>query len=254
MIATEKSDIENLRRGGKILAGVLHEVAKLTVPGATTAELDIVAERMIRERGAVPAFLGYKPSGASYAFPAALCVSVNDEVVHGIPSEVRVLRSGDMATIDLGLSYNGLFVDAALTVLVGECDKGAQNLLLGTTEALKASIVAVRPGAHFGDIGAAVEAVAKKYKLSVVEELGGHALGKTPHEKPFISNVGKKGQGAKIVLGMVLALEPILTEGESIIVLDDDQWTYRTRDGSRAAHVEHTILVTETGAEILTVR
>lgn len=254
MIATQQSDIDNLRKAGKILAHVLHEVEKLTVSGATTAELDIAAERMILEQGAVPAFLNYKPSGAAYAFPAALCVSVNDEVVHGIPSEEHVLHDGDIVTIDLGLSYNGLFVDAALTVLVGECDAGAQNLRTGTQEALKAAIAAVKPGSHIGDIGAAVEAVAKKYKLSIVEELGGHALGKAPHEKPFIPNVGKKGQGGKIPLGMVLALEPILSEGKSIIVLDDDQWTYRTKDHSRTAHVEHTILVTEDGAEILTVR
>ncbi|MEI7719807.1 MAG: type I methionyl aminopeptidase [bacterium] len=253
MIAKKESDIQNLRTGGKILSEVLRELADKAKAGVTTAALDLAAEQLIRRAGAVPAFLNYKPQGASYPFPAALCASINDEVVHGIPSEERVLEAGDIVTLDLGLSFGGMFVDSAVSVCVGGGgDAGAQKLLTATREALTVGIAATQAGGHVGDIGAAVAAVAKKYGLSVVAELGGHALGKKPHEQPFIANIGRVGEGEKIVEGMVLALEPIFTEGKGTIDLASDQWTYVTRDGSRAAHFEQTILVTKDGAEIVT--
>lgn len=256
MIAKTEHEIAELRYSGKILAEVLRDLMKLVKPGVTTATLDLEAERMIREEGAVPAFLNYKPSGAKFPFPAALCISINDEVVHGIPSALRVLKDGDIVSLDLGLSYNGFFVDSARTMFVEERSKKndvqGQKLMDATRESLAAGIAAVKVGGRMGDIGAAIEAVARRYRFNVVEELGGHAVGKSVHEKPFISNVGEVGEGEKIIDGYVLALEPILSEGKGAISLLEDQWTYVTRDGSRAAHFEQTILVTKAGAEILT--
>ena len=252
MIAKTENEIIELRHAGKILSMVLSETLKLAKEGVTSAELDLAAERLIRDEGAVPAFLHYKPSGAKFPYPAVLCVSINDEVVHGIPSEERALTQGDVVTLDLGLSYNGYFVDSARTVCVGEGDMQAKKLLDGTREALAAAVSAARPGGHIGDIGAAVEAVARRYGLGVVAELGGHAVGKSVHEKPFIGNVGVVGEGEKILEGMVLALEPIFAEKKGGISLLEDQWTYVTRDGSRTAHFEQTILVRKEGAEILT--
>jgi len=252
MIAKTKEEIQNLARAGKVLAEALRHVAALVKPGVTTAALDLAAEQFILDAGCVPAFLHYKPDSASYPFPAVLCVSINDEVVHGIPSEGRVIQEGDLVMLDLGLSYKGYFSDAAITVFAGEADAAGKKLADATKEALAAAIQVVKPGARIGDISAAIEAVAKKYSFAVVEELGGHSLGRTPHEKPFVPNVGKAGKGEVLVEGLVLAIEPIFTEGKADIELDPDEWTYRTVDGSRSAETEHTILVTKDGAEILT--
>ncbi len=253
MIATTKKEIEGIRIAGRYLAEVLGELSKMVQPGISTAALDIAAENAIHARGAVPVFLGYRPDGAAHPFPAVLCVSVNEEIVHGIPREERLLEEGDIVSIDLGLSFEGYFVDSAVTVPVGEISAEDEELLLATKEALDASIAAAVVGGHLGDIGAAVEVVAKRRKFSIVEDLGGHAVGKAVHEQPFIANFGKKGAGEKIVEGMVLALEPMFSEGSPRIVLDEeDEWTYRTADGSRAAHFEHTIIVTKDGPEIVT--
>ena len=252
MIATTQEEIENLRISGKILSDTLKMLAGLAKAGTSTATLDLAAEKMIRECGGVPAFLHYKPSGAKYPFPAALCASINDEVVHTIPSEDATLKDGDIVSLDLGVSYNGYFSDSAITVYIGECDESGKKLINATREALAAGIATIKHGSHVGDIGAAVAAVAVRNNLGVVEELGGHALGKSVHEKPFIGNTGRVGGGVEIVEGHVLAIEPIFAEGSGDIVLDKDCWTYRTRDHSRAAHFEQTILVTKTGIEILT--
>lgn len=252
MIAKNQEEIESLRISGRILAEVLKETAALVGPGVTTAQLDIAAEKGIRERGGVPAFLNYKPKGGSYPFPAALCVSVNDEVVHGIPSEEKVLKEGDIITLDLGVSYNGYFTDSAVSVAVGEADAKTQRFFDGTREALAAAVSVAHGGVHVGDIGAAVQAVAKKYGYAVVKDLGGHAVGKSVHEKPFIENVGVKGQGEVLPEGLVIAIEPIFAEGKGDIVLEKDEWTYSTRDGSRAAHFEQTIILTKDGCEVLT--
>jgi methionyl aminopeptidase len=251
MIATTTEELQNLRKAGNILAEALRHTAGLVVPGVTTAALDLAAEKYIRDQGGIPAFLNYKQDGAAYPFPAALCVSINDEVVHGIPSETRVLQEGDMVMLDLGVSYNGYFSDAALTVFAGAADEAGQKLVDATKEALQAAIKLLKPGVRAGDIGAAIQAVAKKYGFAVVEDLGGHSLGLVPHEKPYIGNVGKAGKGEVLPEGLVIAIEPIFTEGKGDIVLDDDQWTYHTVDGSRSAETEHTILITKNGAEIL---
>jgi methionyl aminopeptidase len=270
VIATTLEQIKALRAGGKILAGVLKDVAALAKEGVSTAELDLACEHAIRARGAVPAFLDYQPEGASYPFPAALCVALNDEVVHGIPNEKRILRNGDVLSIDAGLSYQGYFVDAARTLVVGSStemvlgggeksliargigDLKAHQLVAATKEALQAAIAAVRPGKHTGDIGAAVMRVARNRGFAVVSDLGGHGVGSSVHEKPYIANEGREGEGEELVVGHVLAIEPMLSEGKGAIVLDEDEWTYRMKDGKRAAHFEDTVLVTESGVEVLT--
>jgi len=270
MIAITEEEKKALRSAGKILSGVLKDVIALAKEGTHTAELDLVAEHAIRARGAVPAFLDYQPQGAAYPFPATLCVSINDEVVHGIPNEKRILRNGDVVTLDAGLSYQGYFVDSARTIIVGDDtvsggivgelslaqrglgDLKAHQLINATTEALKAAIAAAKVGGHIGDIGAAVVRVARNRNFAIVEDLGGHAVGKTVHEQPFIANDGKAGEGEEIVEGMVLAIEPMLAEGKGAIILDEDEWTYRMEDGKRAAHVEDTVLITKDGPEILT--
>lgn len=255
MIIVNEQEREALRTAGRMLAEVLAETSALVVPGVTTAALDIAAEKAIRARGAVPAFLGYQPEGANYPFPAVLCVSVNEEIVHGIPRESVVLVEGDIVTLDLGLSYDGFFVDSAITLPVGEISEEDHTLLQATQEALVAAIAAVHAGVRTGDIGAAVEEVAKRYKLAIVEDLGGHAVGRAVHEQPYIANYGKKGKGDILPEGMVIALEPMLSVGSPRIVLDqEDEWTYRTSDGSRAAHFEHTLIVTKDGCEVITKR
>lgn len=268
MIATTASDLKNLRAAGKILAGVLDDLQKLAKDGVSAAELDLAAEHAIRARGAVPAFLGYRPQGSAHPYPATLCVSVDDEVVHSLPHQEKLLHNGQVVSLDLGLSYNGLFVDAARTLIVGyktgfatsgeqslrviEGDPKAQRLVVATHEALLSALATIRPGTHTGDIGAAILRTARKYGLSPVEELGGHGVGRTVHEPPFIDNQGKEGEGDEIKEGMVLAIEPMLTEGNGAIVLDEDEWTYRMKDGKRAAHFEDTVLVTKDGVDILT--
>ena len=198
MIATKKSDIENLREAGRILAEVLLATAKLVKPGVCAADLDLAAEEMIRARGGVPAFLNYQPSGAAYPFPAALCVSINEEVVHGIPTEDKIIKAGDIVMLDLGVSYNGFFSDAAYTVIAGKGDARGQELVAASREALAEALKVVRHGAHVGDIGAAIERVAKKYHFAIAEDLGGHSVGKTVHEKPFIPNEGRGGRGRAV--------------------------------------------------------
>lgn len=252
MIVTTKEEIESLTVGGKILADALRMLELSTVPGVTTAELDLKAEEYIRANGGVPAFLGYQPEGAKTPFPAVLCSSLNNEVVHGIPSEQRIIQMGDIVSLDLGLSYNGLFVDSALTLCVGSTDEKAKKLINATREATLAGIAACRVGSRIGNIGAAVEAVAKKRGFAVVQGLGGHAIGRALHERPFIANEGPADIGEKIVEGMVLAIEPMLSEGKGNIVLAKDNWTYLMKDGSRAAHFEHTILVTKGDPIVLT--
>ncbi|HUD02424.1 MAG TPA: type I methionyl aminopeptidase [Candidatus Paceibacterota bacterium] len=252
MISKTENEIKNLRTGGKLLARVLRELSAMVEPGITTASLDIAAEKIIREGGGVPAFLNYLPEGGAYPFPATLCISLNDEVVHGIPSTERVLKNGDMISLDLGLSYNGYFVDSARTLCVGEGDATAQKLIEATKEATMAGIKAARVGNRVGDIGAAIEEVAKKYHFEVVEDLGGHAVGKEVHETPYIPNEGVPGTGPKLQEGLVIAIEPMLAEGKGAITLMEDEWTYRMRDKKRCAHVEHTIIITKKGPEILT--
>lgn len=249
-------EIALIREGGKRLAAVVAAVAKEALPGVSTATLDERAEALIRAGGDTPAFLGYSPRGAKRPYPATMCISVNDEVVHGIPNEEpRTLALGDVVALDCGLVHEGLITDHAVTVIVGgDGDDEARRLVQSTREALEAAIAAARSGNHVGDIGHAVEGVAERYGFGIAYELGGHGVGYKVHEEPYISNVGDPGTGEELVPGMVLALEPILTTGlDGRVKLMKDGYTYVTRDGSRASHFEHTILITENGAaEILT--
>ncbi len=251
-IKTEQ-EIETLREGGKILAQILQTLAEKTKAGVMSDVLETTLREEIKKYGAKPAFMGYTPHGASRPFPAALCLSINSQIVHGIPHEHPVqIKEGDIVSLDTGIIFHGLYTDSAITVGVGEIDGKAKLLLKATKESLDAGINAVRPGVKTGDVGMAIEAVARKYKFKIADELGGHGVGYKPHEDPFMPNFGKKGEGVTLKEGMVLAIEPMLNEGTSRIVLEDDGYTISTGDGKRSAHFEHTVVVTKDGCEILT--
>lgn len=253
IIIKTKEEIDLLREGGKRLGKILAEVATHVRPGVTALELDAIAQREIEKLGDSAAFLGYKPAGHRVAFPAALCVSVNAEVVHGIPKENTVLKEGDVVSIDLGLKHDGLFTDHAITVPVGAVSKDKEKLLRITREAMYEGIAAIVPGARVGDIGHAVQSYAEKHgNYGIVRDLAGHGVGRAIHEDPFVPNYGKRGTGEKLVPGMVIAIEPMLTLGTEYLVEGRDGYTLKTEDGSTAAHFEHTVLITETGYEILT--
>lgn len=253
MIITNDTERENLIEGGKRLAAVLEALRAKVAPGVTTEELDDLAESMIRDGDDEPCFLGYTPDGAGRAYPATLCVSINDEVVHGIPNEsLKTLKEGDIVGLDLGLRHGGIVVDAAITVPVGKVNDETKKLLHVTEEALAAGIAAASPGNHVGDIGYAIQKEIEVAGFSVVKELGGHGVGDRVHEEPFIPNFGKPGRGELLEEGMVLALEPISSAGKAAVILASDGYTYRTKDGSRSAHFEHTILLEKSGARIIT--
>jgi methionyl aminopeptidase len=252
IIIKTPDEIEVIREGGKRLAFVLHKTAEKVAPGISTWELDQFAEKLIKEMGDYPAFLNYKPDGASYAFPASLCVSVNDEVVHGIPKKNRILKEGDIVSLDLGLRHKGFYTDMAITVPVGEVSAGSRKLMETTQKALEVGISACYAGNKIGDIGHAIEGYVQPHKYSIVEVLAGHGVGKAIHEDPFIPNYGKAGTGAKLVPGMIIAIEPMLNNGTKNVTMDDDEWTFRTADRKKSAHFEHTILITDGDPEILT--
>src|ERR1035437_3935121 len=252
IIIKTPEEIEIIREGGRRLATVLNKVKDIVAPGVSTKDLDRYAEKLIREMGDYPAFLNYRPEGARTPFPASLCVSVNEEIVHGIPKGNKILKEGDIVSIDLGLNHKGLFTDMAITVPVGEIPPSSKKLLEVTEKALQIGIDAARVGNRTGDIGFAIESFVRPHKYGIVEVLSGHGVGKAIHEDPYIPNFGKKGKGAKLVPGMVVAIEPMLNNGTKNVTIDDDDWTFRTADGKKSAHFEHTILITENGPEILT--
>ncbi len=254
IILKTKEEIEIIREGGKILAFVLNKVAEKVTPGISTLELDQYAESLIREKGAKPAFKNYKPYGAKTPFPATLCVSVNDEVVHGIPAN-RILQEGDIISLDCGVNHKGYFTDMAITVPVGEISKEDKKLLEITREALMIGVKAAKIGKRVGDIGYAIETFVRKQKhnYGIVDILSGHGVGKYIHEDPYIPNFGDKNTGEKLVEGMVIAIEPMLNLGTKNVFLDKgDNWTFKTRDGKKSAHFELTIAVSKNGGEILT--
>jgi methionyl aminopeptidase len=240
-------EIDLMRRSGEITSAVLTGLLQAARPGITTGELDAMAERGIRERGGVPTFKGY------HGFTASICTSVNDEVVHGIPGS-RVLRDGDLLSIDIGTTLEGYVSDSAATVGVGTISSQAQRLLDVTQECLMAGIAAMQAGNHVGDIGAAVQSHAEKNDFGVVRELVGHGVGREMHEEPQVPNYGKRGTGMELRPGLVLAIEPMITQGAYAVNILKDGWTVVTADGKLAAHFEHTIAVTEGGPKILTLR
>jgi len=255
IIIKTKKEIEILREGGKRLATVLHKVKEKVAPGISTKELDIYAEKLIKDLSDEPAFLNYRPEGAAKPYPASLCVSVNDEVVHGIPSSNRVLKEGDIVSLDLGLRHLGLFTDMAITVGVGAVSEGSERLMQTTEKALQIGIDAAQGGNTVGDIGYAIESFVRSRKennYGIVEVLSGHGVGRAIHEDPYIPNFGKRGSGNKLVPGMIIAIEPMLNLGTKNVVQDEDGYTIRTADGKKSAHFEHTVLITAGEPEILT--
>ncbi|MBN1458064.1 MAG: type I methionyl aminopeptidase [Armatimonadetes bacterium] len=238
-----------MRRAGQILALVLHRLEQAAAPGVTTAELDQLAETVIRSFGATPSFYGL------YGYPANICTSVNDEVVHGIPGD-RVLQEGDIISFDVGVTVDGMIADAAVTTGVGAISADARRLLRVTREALAKGIEAARAGNRVADISAAVQRHAETHGYGVVRKLVGHGVGREMHEPPHVPNFVEQGVGdsPELVSGMTLAIEPMVSQGTWQVVQDNDGWTYRTKDGSLSAHSEHTIAVGEGGCEILTRR
>lgn len=247
-----KEEIEILREGGKRHAEILKLVAKVVAPGISTKSLDILAQRLIKEGGDKSAFLGYTPEGVSYPYPAALCVSINDEVVHGIPNKDVLLEEGDIVSLDLGLKHRGLITDGAITVPVGKVSKAAKDLIAATKKALELAVKAAKPGNTTGDIGHAVESFVKPLGYGIVKILSGHGVGYSVHEDPYVPNYGQPGKGEKLVPGMVIAIEPMLNLGTGTVYATDDEYTYITKDGKISAHFEHTVAITEKGPVILT--
>ncbi len=244
LVLKTPGEIELMDQANRIVHKVLDEVGSHMVPGVTSRELDRLAERVIREAGGVPAFLHYR------GYPATLCISVNDVIVHGIPGDVP-LREGDIVGIDCGVLYKGYFGDAARTFAVGEVGEAARKLLRVTEEALNLAVAQVRPGGRLQDIGHAVQRHAESHGFSVVREFTGHGIGTSLHEDPQVPNFGSPGKGPKLRPGMVLAIEPMVNAGHSGVKMDADGWTARTEDGSLSAHFEFSVAVTPAGARVL---
>jgi methionyl aminopeptidase len=255
-----KEEINTLKVGGQKLAHIVEEIAQQLKPGIKTDDLDKIAEKLFELHGGKPAFKDYTPVGADRPYPASICVSVNNEIVHGIPNEdPKVLKVGDIVTIDAGLIYDGLYTDHARTFIVKSDDeqdnnisKDIKRLLVKTEEALYAGIKAAKVGGNIGDIGEAISKVARENNLTVIKDLTGHGVGYGVHEDPFVPNDGEKGKGDVIEEGLVIAIEPMFSLGSPYIKTADDGYTYLTEDDSLSAQFEHTIVATENGPIILT--
>ena len=245
IVRRSRAEIEKLRRVNQLVARILGELRHLVAPGVTTKAIDTAAEALVRAAGAEPAFKGY------HGYPATVCASVNEQVVHGIPSDRRLVE-GDILSIDMGAKLEGYFGDCAVTVPVGRVSADAERLLQVTEEALGRGIDAVRPGARVSDIGAAVQAHVEAHHFSVVREFVGHGIGTSLHEEPQIANYGPAGRGSRLSEGMVLAIEPMVNVGAAAVKVLRDGWTAVTRDGTLSAHFEHTVVVTGDGCEVLT--
>jgi methionyl aminopeptidase len=248
-VVTLKSprEVDTMARAGRIVAGVLRLMHERVRPGLSTEDLDVLAEEFIRSHeGATPSFKGL------YDFPKSLCTSINEEIVHGIPSPKRVLREGNLVSVDVGVCVGGLHADAATTIPVGEVTPEAVRLLAVTQEALRAGIAAAKVGGHIGDIGHAVQQVAESAGFGVVRELVGHGIGTRFHEDPQVPNYGAPRRGPRLLEGMTIAIEPMITAGDPAIRTLPDKWTVVTADGSLSAHFEHTVAITKDGPRMLT--
>lgn len=239
-------EIAALREGGKILASTLQRMVKAAVPGARAADLDALAEQTIRAAGGIPAFKNFE------GFPSTLCISMNNEVVHGIPGS-KVFQEGDIVGIDCGVQYQGLFTDAAITVGIGKISKDAKRLITVTEQSFREALKVIKAGATTGDIGHAVQHYVESNGFSVVRALVGHGVGHAVHEDPRVPNYGQPGTGTALPVGLVIAVEPMVTAGHWQVETAPDKWTVVTADGSLTAHYEHTLVVTEHGYEILTI-
>ena len=245
-----RSEVDLMRQAGRHVAETLLELRAALRPGMTTGDLDRLAEKQIEQRGVVSSFKGYDPHGLP-RYPAVLCVSVNDEIVHGIPG-AREIAEGDLVSIDFGVSVDGWHGDSAVTIPVGEVDAERRRLLEVTGESLDRAIEMMRPGKRLSDIGHTVQSFVESEGFSVVRDFAGHGIGSEMHEAPWIPNYGAKGRGPRLVPGMVFAIEPMVNAGGPEVEILDDEWTAVTADGSASAHFEHTILVTDNGPEVLT--
>ncbi len=246
-------EIRLMADGGKILREILQTVAKEAKPGVTTAELDQLTRKLVFSFAEKYPLANIKPSFLGYrGYPAFICISINDEVVHGIPSAQRVIQGGDLVSLDFGIIYHGWHTDSALTVGVGKISKASQKLMAVTEQSLRRGIKEVQVGQTVGDIGYAIQKEVEKNGFGVVRELVGHGVGRKLHEEPYVPNYGKKGEGEVLKEGMVIAIEPMVTAGNPEVVLGADGWTYCTKDQSRAAHFEHTIAITPQGPQVLT--
>ncbi len=246
------ADIEKMRVAGAIVADLLTSLKGFIAPGVTTGAVDRYAEQFIRDRGAIPSEKGYKVPGIAEPYPCSICASVNDEVVHGIPSDARVLQEGDIVSIDVMACYQGLHGDGCYTYPVGEISPERRALLEVTRQSLDLAIAAVRSGATVGDIGYAVESHVLPRGYGIVRDFSGHGIGHHLHEAPSILNYGKPGTGVTLKRGMTIAIEPMIMAGKEALIEGPDGWLVSTADGSDAAHFEKTVLVTDEGAEILT--
>jgi methionyl aminopeptidase len=246
VLLKSSQEIEKMRRAGEVTRDVLELVRGLVKPGVTTFDLEKAAVARLAELGIKAAFKGY------HGFPCALCTSVNSEVVHGIPSEKRILKEGDIVSVDFGVVVDGYYGDSAITVPVGNIAPDTARLLEVTKKSLHAGIAAVRPGATLGDVGAAVQGVVEGEGFSVVRDFVGHGIGVHMHEDPQVPNFGEAGRGMKLKTGMVIAIEPMVNAGRPDVMVLEDGWTAVAKDGSMSAHFEHTVAVTATGARILT--
>ena len=247
IVRKSPAELEKMRQSGRVLRQVLDEVSAMVRPGVTTMNLERAAEKRIKDLGAKPAFKGY------HDYPCVLCTSVNDEIIHGIPSEKRVLKAGDIVSIDCGVVLNGYYSDAAVTLPVGDSLQPELKKLLEVTEAsLYRAIEQARVGNTVGDVGAAVQELVEASGFNVVREFVGHGIGTRMHEEPQVPNYGSRGYGARLEEGMVLAIEPMVTAGQPDTRVLDDNWTAVTKDGSYSAHFEHCVAVTKNGPMILT--
>ncbi len=253
MIAKTQTDIEILREGGRRLARAVRILSEMVAPGVAVIDLEKRAKELIAEYGDTSAFYNYPSGKRNERFPGVLCVSINDAVEHG-PAAIMeyVIEDADIVSLDFGIVHRGLYTDHGKTVIAGNARTEDARLLNGTQEALQAGIAAAKIGGTTGDIGYAVEQVAKKYGFGFPKILAGHGVGASVHEEPQIPNYGTRGSGARLVEGEVIAIEPMMTLGKGDLYIDQDNFTYRTRDGSRAAHFEHTLIITKDGPEILT--
>lgn len=245
VILRTPAEIEQMRRAGSLVGQVLEKLREHVAPGVSTRELDAIAENMIRSRGGVPSFKGYR------GYPASICASVNNEIIHGIPGD-RMLVDGDIVSIDCGAMLGGYHGDAAMTFPVGPVSAEAEKLMTVTREALNAGIAMARPKMRLGDVGNAIQRYVEANGFSVVRDFVGHGIGRHMHEDPQIPNFGPAGMGMRLRTGMVLAIEPMVNAGVHEVVVMDDGWTACTRDGSLSAHFEHTVAITDDGPEVLT--
>lgn len=250
MILKSEEEIEIMAEGGRMLAEVLKELKRAARAGVSTKFLDELAYKLIKDRGAEPAFRGYRPEGSRKPYPYSLCTSLNDTVVHGLPSSY-VIKDGDLVKLDLGLKYGSFFVDAATTVPVGNVGQEASRLVKATENALYKGVAEARAGKTTGDIGSAIQRCVEKNKMAVIKNLTGHGIGRSLHEEPSVLNFGRRDGGVELEVGQVLAIEPMVAIGSGEIKqLKDDSFT--TRDGSLSAHFEHTVAITKKGPRILT--